>query len=201
MLTKTQTRIMKLFTANITKAISIRQAARELKAAYPLIHRAITPLIKTRKYLELSENNLVRLNYRENGDILSYIECLRRNEFLNKPRAKPIKSFLEEILEKFSHEYFIIILFGSAVESSRPGDYDVLFIFETNKTANERERAIELIASNHSDKFHMQSVGTESIPEMASKRNQRNVLNELLNKHIILYGAENFYRLLKHARQ
>ena len=87
------------------------------------------------------------------------------------------------------------------MESSKPGDYDVLFVFEINKTADERERAIEAIASNNSDKFHVQSIGTESVFEMASKRTQKNVLNELLNKHALLHGAENFYRLLKHARQ
>ena len=201
MLTKTQARIMQLFTANISKAFSIRQAARELETSYPLVHRAITPLIRTGKYLELTENNLVQLNYRENICMLASVECLRRNELLNKPHAKPVKAFLEEILEKFNQEYFIIILFGSAVDSSKPGDYDVLFVFETNKIAGQRERAIDVIASNHSDKFHIHSIGTESVFEMASKRNQRNVLNELLNRHVILYGAENFYRLLKHARQ
>ena len=200
MLTKTQSRIMQFFTTNVAKSFSIRQAARELKTSYPLVHRAITPLIRG-KYLDLTENNLVRLNYRENGGVLAYAENLRKELFLSRPHAKPIKSFLREILEKFYHEYFIIILFGSAVESSKPGDYDVLFVFETNKTANERERAIDVIASNHGDKFHVQSIGTESVFEMASKRTQKNVLNELLNKHVLLYGAENFYRLLKHARQ
>ncbi len=201
MLTKTQVKIMQLFAGNIAKAFSIRQVERELNISYPLVHRAITPLIKTRNCLQLNQNNLVQLNYQDHHEILAYVEGLRKNKMLEKQQAKPIKDFLEEILDKFDQEYFIIILFGSAVESIKPADYDVLFIFENNKVANIRERAIEVIASNHSHKFHIQSIGTESIFEMAAKRDQKNLLNELLNKHIILYGAENFYRLLKNARQ
>lgn len=201
MLTKTQIKIMQLFVGNIAKAISIRQVGRDLGISYPLVHRSITPLIKTMHYLKLNQNNLVQLNYQDHHEILAYIESLRRNEILDKRHAKPIKNFLEEVLDKFDQEYFIIILFGSTVESNNPRDYDVLFIFENNKVANERERAIDVITSNHSDKFHIHSIGTESIFEMGSKRDQKNMLNELLNKHIILYGAENFYRLLKNARQ
>ena len=201
MLTKTQEKVMKLFAANISKSFSIRQVERELKIPYALVHRAITPLIKEQHYLKLNENSLVQLNYKEHHDILGYIESVRKNELLDKNYAKEIKGFLDEALVKFGHEYFIIILFGSAVEKPTPGDYDVLFIFENNETANKKERAIDVIASNHSDKFHIQAVGTESIFEMAAKREQKNVLNELLNKHIILYGSEYFYRLLKHARQ
>lgn len=192
---------MQLFTGNIAKAISIRQVERDLSISYPLVHRAITPLIKSDQYLKLNQNNLVQLNYQDHHNVLAYVESLRRNKLLDKPHAKPIKDFLEEVLDKFDQEYFIIILFGSAVESKTPGDYDILFIFENNNVASEQERALDVIASNHSDKFHIQSLGTESIFEMASKRNQKNVLNELLNKHIILYGGENFYRLLKNARQ
>lgn len=201
MLTKTQANIMQLFTGNIAKAFTIRQVERDLHTSYPLIHRAITPLIKEKHYLKLNENNLIQLNYQKHHDVLAYVEYLRRNELLNKHHSKPIKDFLIEVLEKFDQEYFIIVLFGSAVESSKPGDYDLLFIFKNNEIANERERAIDVIASSHSDKFHVQAIGTESVFEMASKRNQKNVLNELLNKHIILHGAENFYRLLKNARQ
>jgi hypothetical protein len=201
MLTKTQAKIMQLFTANITKAFSIRQVERDLNISYPLIHRAITPLIKSNQYLILNENNLVQLNYQNHHNVLAYVESLRKDELFHKNYAKPINYFIEEVLDKFDQEYFIIILFGSAVESNKPRDYDILFIFENNKVANERERTIDIIASNHSDKFHIQSIGTESVFEMSKKRNQKNVLNELLNKHIIIYGAENFYRLLKHARQ
>jgi hypothetical protein len=201
MLTKTQEKIMQLFVANIAKSFTIRQVERELKIHYALVHRAITPLIKEGHYLKLNENNLVQLNYKENHDILSYVESNRKNELFKKSYAKDIRRFLDEILDKFEQEYFIIILFGSSVEKSTPGDYDLLFIFESSEIADKTEKAIEVIASNNSNKFHIQALGIESIYEMAAKREQKNLLNELLNKHIILYGSEYFYRLLKHARQ
>ena len=201
MLTKTQYKIMQLFAGNIEKSFSIRRVAKDLIMSYPLVHRAITDLIRSKYYLKLDENKLLRLNYQDHHDMLAYVESIRRKKLFKKRYAKPIKDFLEEILDKFDQEYFIIILFGSAVVSSKPKDYDLLFIFESNEVANKRERAIEVIGLNHSKKFHFQSIGSESVFEMASKRTQKNVFNELLNNHIILYGAENFYRLLKHARQ
>lgn len=201
MMTKTQLKIMQFFVGNITNALSIRQVGRDLNMSYPLVHRSISPLINKFQCLKVNKNNLVQLNYENNHELLAYVESLRKDKFFNKNHVKPIKDFLEEILDKFDQEYFIIILFGSAIEKNNPSDYDVLFIFENNYIANEHGRAIDIIASNHSDKFHIQSIGTESIFEMSSKRNQKNILNELLNKHIILYGGENFYRLLKDARQ
>jgi hypothetical protein len=32
---------------------------------------------------------------------------------------------------------------------------------------------------------------------MLSKRDETNIINEILNKHIILYGAELFFRLIE----
>ena len=40
----------------------------------------------------------------------------------------------------------------------------------------------------------------ESVYEMLGKREQRNVLNEVLNKHILIHGAELFYRLVDRGR-
>ncbi len=201
MLTKTQAKIMQLFVSKIAKDFSIRRVERLLRMPYALVHRAITPLIKKHHYLIINDQNLVQLNYRDHHDVFAFVEYIRRNELLKKASHRPVKELAMEILQKFGHEYFIVILFGSAVEKANPRDFDVLFIFESNEEANKKKRAIEVIASNHSAKFDIVAVGTESIFEMAAKRDQINVFNEILNKHIVLYGAENFYRLLKDARQ
>lgn len=201
MLTKTQVRIMKLIVSHITEQFSINGIANRLDMNVSLAHRAITPLIKIHKLITVNKQNHLSLNYEENHDVLAYVEYLRRKEFLSRPSNRAIAGFREEVLEKLKDEYFIMILFGSAVEKKTPRDFDILFIFEDYEKVRKREKAIEVIASNHSEDFDINIVAVESIYEMAAKRKQRNVLNEALNKHIILYGAENFYRLLKNARQ
>jgi hypothetical protein len=36
---------------------------------------------------------------------------------------------------------------------------------------------------------------------MLGSRDENNVMNQILNKHLILYGAELFYRLLRQGRK
>ena len=200
-LTKTQHRIMQLFVSHMTELFSINGVADRLRMNVSLAHRAIIPLIRIHKLLTVDKHNLISLNYDENHEELAYNEYLRRKDFLNKPRNKPIAEFRKEVLEKLKDEYFIMILFGSAVEKRNPHDYDFLFIFENYEKVGKREKAIEVIASDYDKDFDINIVAVESIYEMAAKRKQRNVLNELLNKHIMLYGGESFFRLLKNARQ
>jgi len=200
-LTKTQSKIMQLFVSSITGLFSINGVADKLSMNVSLAHRAITPLIKVHKLLTLNKQNLISLNYEENHGELAYAECLRRKDFLEQPQNKTIAEFRKEVLEKLKDEYFIMILFGSAVNKKNPGDYDLFFIFEDYEKVRKREKAIDVIASNYNKEFDINIVAVESVFEMVSKRNQKNVINELLNNHIILYGCENFYRLLKNARQ
>ena len=56
------------------------------------------------------------------------------------------------------------------------------------------------IASNYDLPFEERVIGFESVYEMLSKRDEKNMMNEILNKHILLYGAELFYRLIERAR-
>ncbi len=200
-LTKTQSKIMQLFVSNITDLFSINGVANTLKMNVSLTHRSITPLIKNYGLLKVNKQNLILLNYEENHGELAYAEYLRRKDFLAQPKNNTIADFRKEIMDKLDDEYFIMILFGSSVTKTNPSDYDIFFIFENYEKVKKREKAIEIIASNHDKEFDINVVAVESIFEMASKRNQKNVFNEVLNNHIILYGDENFYRLLKNARQ
>jgi predicted nucleotidyltransferase len=199
MLTKTQTKIMKYFVAQINEQFTINGIAKLLNMNVSLVHRSIKPLIQDLNLLNIYKKNFISLNYNENHGELAHIEYLRMKDFLLK--NKNIDIFRNEILEKLDQEYFIMILFGSAIKKSNPNDYDVLFIFENFDKVKRREKAIEVIASNFEEEFDINVVSVDSIYEMATKRNQKNILNEILNNHIILFGCENFYRLLKDARQ
>ncbi|MFT4343731.1 MAG: hypothetical protein ACMXYE_03205 [Candidatus Woesearchaeota archaeon] len=199
MLTKTQSKIMQFCVTNITELYTINGIARMMNMNPSLVHRAITPLVKEHKLLTLTKHNLITVNYTSNHGELAYIEYLRMQEFLSK--NKMIKDFRSEILQKLNDEYFIVILFGSAITKAKPNDYDILFIFEDFEKVRKRERAIELIASQYEKEFDITVIGVESIFEMATKRTQKNVFNETLQNHIILYGGELFYRLLQNARQ
>jgi hypothetical protein len=101
-------------------------------------------------------------------------------------------------LESIKSDLFILLVFGSSVEKEGR-DIDLLFIFNEIDLEN-NERIIRSTAENFTLKLDTNAVSIESAYEMLSKRDNINVLNETLNKHIILFGAENYYRILKNAR-
>lgn len=196
MLTKTQIEIMKIFVSKIDKNFSIKQVAEILNKKYPLIHRSIKPLIE-KNYLLKDEQSLISLNYRKNHSELSFIESIRKSEWLNK--NKDAKLFFQECLKSIQVDFFISMVFGSSVEK-KGRDIDLLFILN-EKELEKNEKIIRNISENFTLNLDINVIPVESAYEMLSKREETNVLNELLNKHIILFGGENLYRILNNARR
>lgn len=196
MLTKTQIEILKVFTASIEKKFSIKEIAEHLKSPYPLIHRSIWALL-TDHFLVKDEKELISLNYRENLGELAYVESLRAKEALRKD--KTLTLFAQDVLERVKLDYFIFLVFGSFVEKASYRDIDILFIIEDEAKVHEIEKTVQNIAGNFSKNFEIQVISSKSAHEMLFKREKINIMNETLNKHILLFGAEYYYRMVKNA--
>jgi len=175
----------------------LREVARRLKMHVSLTHRAIQPLIDS-KIVERDKHKNLILNYKVHHETLAFAEYLRRDDFLDK--SKDIKLFAEEVINKIKQDNFVLLVFGSAVESSKPRDIDILLIVDSTDKIEFHEKFLHNIASNYDLPFEERVIGYESVYEMLSKRNEKNVMNEILNKHIILYGSELFYRLIEKGR-
>lgn len=202
MLTKTQAKIMQVFTAQITELFSMRSIERTLKMNYSLVHRAIKPLVEKYKLLQSNKQNHLSLNYNENHDVLAFIEYQRRNEFLKKPKNVDFAMCLHNFVDKFKEESFVLLVFGSAVDKNNPNDIDILLIVDSMEKTEPAELQLHNTGRNYGvENFHIVAISYESIYEMLGLRDQRNVMNEVLNKHIIIHGAELFYRLLKRGRR
>ena len=197
MLTKVQAEIMKVFTSKIDENFSIKQVSEITKKPYSLIHRATKELVN-KNYLLKDKRKLIKLNYKENSQELSYIESLRIKERLSED--KTLKLFIKDILDKIKEDYFTFLIFGSYVDKKSPRDIDLLLILDNKDKLETIERFIKNITSNFSYKFDINVITTESAYEMIKKINEKNVLNETLNKHLIIFGAESYYRMLKNAR-
>ena len=197
MFTKTQAEVMKVFVSKIDKRFSIKEIAELLGKPYPLIHRSIQELIKER-FIIKDERKLILLNYKENHAELAYIEALRTKEGLNRDKTVPL--FIKDIHEKIGLDFFVFLFFGSYVEKNNPRDIDILIIIEDEKKVNEIDKIITNIADNFTKAFHIQVISVKSAYEMLAKRDKINILNEILNKHLLVFGAENYYRILQNAR-
>jgi predicted DNA-binding protein YlxM (UPF0122 family) len=195
-LTKTQIEIMKIFVGNITKKFSIKEIADKLGKPYALIYNSITGLIK-QDFIKLDERKLLFLNFQKNLTELAFFESAKTKEYLG--RNKNLKLFWEDCLNTIKSDFFISIIFGSSVYKTGR-DVDLLFIFSETDLEN-NERIIRNIAKNFTLNLDINIVSVESVYEMLSKRERKNVLNEFLDNHLILFGGENFYKILKNARQ
>ena len=200
MMTKTQLRIMKLFASKIAKKFTLQGAGRELGIHQALSYRSSRPLIE-RKLIVSDENNLYGLNYKENQQELTAIEYLRAADFMANPRNRKFRGFIEEFIRETEEEKFIFLLFGSAVDKANPRDYDVLLFFDSMKKVEIYEKVLMNFAENYTTiEAHVNVDSIEGFREMLMKRDEKNLANEALNKHIIFYGAELFYRILGRER-
>lgn len=198
MLTKNQFKIMEVFVSNITTVFSIREIARILNMNNSLAHRSIKPLIE-KNILNKNDKGFLHLNYKENHEIISFVEYIRRNIFLEK--NKTINLLKKDIVKNLPYEYFVFLIFGSTVTNSKPRDLDLLLIIEKTNEIEQAEKYLYNIIQNYNLNSEILVVSFESVFEMLKSRDDKNVMNEVLNKHIILYGAELFYKLINKGRK
>ncbi len=197
MLTKTQIEILKIFTSKITQKFSIKQIADQLKKPYPLIHRSIQSLLEE-NFLEKDEHQLITLQYKKHHAEIGYIEAIKKNASLEE--NKTISLFAKDVLEKLKEDFFILLVFGSAIEKKNPRDIDLLLVIDDKEKINNTEKLLANISANFTLHFDIHIITTESMREMLQKREEPNVINETLHKHILLFGAENYYKVLADAR-
>lgn len=200
MLTKNQIKIMEVFAANITKRFSIRKIAKLISVDYSHVYRSIQPLINY-NLLSEDEEQYLSLNYKKHHQELAYIESVRSQAFLAKASNKTVGLFDQDALNTLKDDFFVLLIFGSAVTKQKHGDVDILLVVDHKDKVDNREKVLYNIASQYSVKFDINVISFESVYEMLASRDQLNVLNETLNNHIILHGAESFYRMLKIARR
>ena len=108
--------------------------------------------------------------------------------------------FSEELIKKIKEDSFVLLIFGSAVESSKPRDIDILLIVDNAEKIEFNEKFLDNTLSNYDFPSETRVISFDSVYEMLLKRDEKNIMNELLNKHLILYGAELFYRLIEKGR-
>lgn len=196
-LTKTQIKILEIFTSKITQRFSIKQISELLKKPYPLIYYSIIDLLKQELVIK-DEKGYIHLNYAGENSNLCYIESIRKSEFLKK--NKTLSLFVKDVISNNQLNFFIFLIFGSSVHSTNFRDVDVLIIVEKKDEINLMEKFVLNISKNFTLKFDISVIDTKSFHEMVLRRSEKNIINESLNNHIILFGAENYYKILKNVR-
>ena len=189
-------KILSLFLSNPTKDYNIRELSLKSKLNYRLAYQEVMSLVKNKIILLEKKGTVNVCNINLSGDIslYSYIESLRSEEFQRKHTN--FKVIIKE-LSKLSTSYYTIIAFGSYVKRTEQKKSDIDLLFVIPKTVDveafEKEVAVRLKLLTYPIDINV--INEDSFLEM-KKTSELNLVNEIIKNHIILFGAENYYRLL-----
>ena len=116
-------------------------------------------------------------------------------------KEKSVSLFIKDCLKEIREDFFIFLIFGSFIEKKKFNDLDIILILDNPIKIKQTEKIIKNLASNFSFKIDLHTLSKESAYEMFSKREQINILNESLNRHLVVFGWENYYKILSNARR
>lgn len=193
---RTTEKIVGLFLANPTKDYNIRELALATKTNYRLVYEEALQLEKI-NILSVKRKggmNLCMLNLSLAHQLYTYIESLRRETFSHKHHFLKV---IEKELLKVPTVFSIAILFGSYVlgKERKGSDIDLLFVVPNAVEEDQFKKEVAAALQVLSYPLDIQVIQERSFLEMR-RQQDLNIVRELIPNHIIIYGAEAYYKLL-----
>ncbi len=197
MLTKTQEKILGFLLRNTEEQITIRGLAKRLKKSYTLVYNNLKNLEKKEFITKQSVPPaiIIRLHEHIPPHILIDIELKIKRDFLIK--YSWVELMYGDILKSVGNPFFIFMIFGSYAKETQTkrSDIDLLIITQNKKQIKESESIVGKMYSKI--KKNIIIVDMNDFKEMISQPNVFNVGNEAKKHHIILYGVEQYYQIIK----
>jgi len=176
---------------------NIRGIARNLKKSYTLVYNNIEDLRKKEIIFkqEIPPAQIIKLN--EHAPTSVFIEAENRRKEVFLERHKWVQVFLKDIFSYVKDAFFILIVFGShaKMKATKKSDLDVLAIVPKKENIKEIETAMKNTYTKV--KKHVVVVDQQDFLEMIKKPREFNVGNEVRKNHIVLYGVEQYYNLVR----
>ena len=193
-MTGTELKILQAIIGDQTHQYSIRGISKELKMLYPQVHKAVQVMLE--KELLISEkqgkNIILSLDARSVREEYIIAELERKRNVLDK---HPILQLVEKDFEKMPYSQFICVLFGSYAlgKAKKDSDIDLLFVIPEEYDYGAFEKAVRNCLTV--PRLDINITTGKGLMEMWNTPLKLNVGNELLSRHIILRGAEQFLYL------
>ena len=203
-LSKTDLKILQFLLANRSARFSIKQIAERTGLPYSTARERAVAL-GSRGVLEIEAINptqtlcSIRVTER-NMPILAYLEFVRKEGFLAKKME--LQGTIQDILDRIEQSSFSLLLFGSQAKgTARQGsDIDVLILVPGNKDEERFARAIADAQRLTTRRLHPVII-TYADFTASLKKKGASLAKEALEHHILISGAEAFYReLIVHGR-
>ncbi len=197
MLTQTQEKILAFLLSNPCGKLTIRGISKRLNKSYTLVYNNIRGLEKDNVIVKESvpPAKVVKLNEFAPAEIFVEIELKRKKEFLKE--YPWVSLMLKDILSSAKNLFFILLVFGSYARAmqTKKSDIDLLVIMQDKKDIKDVENAINKAYTKV--KKGLNFVDVHDFKEMIKNTDELNIGNEAKKHHLILYGAEEYYQLLK----
>jgi len=182
-------KIMEEISKDLTRKWSINELSKKINKHYRPVHAAVQSLIK-QEFLIKNQNSLIEPNFKDT----LLLELAEKQRLLNH-KDKEIK-IIKDKLSGIKTVFFSAVLFGSSV-SKNGKDIDILMIMPNSGEISNFQRMAEAELGSFYSKVDLNIVSEESCYEMLNKSNQLNVMNEIMKNHLVLEGADSFYKILK----
>ena len=184
--------ILKFLIENKESSFNIYEISKSLKSDYKLIYINVKKLEKE-KSIEIEDlKSQKRCNFKNNfNEDVFIVENERRSDYLKK---KEFLAIYDKI--KVVNKQFILLLFGSYVKGTITKNSDIDILLISNKGD---EKIIEEKFDVLPLKIHLTHVSYESFIDMIKSKEQT-VVSEAIKKNVILFGIEDYYRLIQNAK-
>lgn len=194
-MTRTEKLVLELFVSRITYSFTIREVSRLIGKDLKIVYTSIKRLME-KGFFVMDRHEHLKLSYKKNIGELVYIEHLRKEKFFAKYPL--INVAVGDFLSRTKRSFFVLLIFGSYAEGKpkKGSDVDILAILPEEDKDEAFEREIHAALSSYTFKSHIHVISQESFINMLARRDEINVANETLNRHVILSGGESYYRFL-----
>ena len=185
-------KILRFLIENKEKTFNLSELSRALKIDYKLIYINVKKLEKDRSIQVEDLKSQKRCSFKDNfNEDVFIIENERKTDLTKKKEFWAIYNQLKDI-----NKQFIALLFGSQIKetATKHSDIDLLLISneEDSKIIKSQLNILPL-------KIHLTPITYESFIVML-KTKEFTVVSEAIKKNIILFGIEDYYRLVENAK-
>lgn len=190
----TTDKLLKLLLSNKREEFTIRALSKKTEIDYKTVYLVVQDLVKNDvvNAKKVGQTVLCSINKSKfNADIFR-AELNRREELLRNKDLSVLHSYFKDIKEPF----FILLLFGSYASGKqrKKSDIDLMLIADNDEVKRKIESKLSLIPLD----IHLLHFTSGEFLSML-KTTEFNVGREAFYNNIVLYGIEDYYRLVQHA--
>jgi len=190
----TKIKILNLLLSHKSQQFTINNIAKSIGVDYKTVYLEVQNLIKNNiiDAKSIGHTTLCSLMLKEFNSDIFMAESTRREELFKNKNLNVLCSYFQEIKEPF----FILLLFGSYAsgKARKNSDIDIMLIVDNEKLTSQIKNKAKLIPLN----IHLVAFTSEEFLSQL-RTTEFNVGKEAFNNNIILFGIEDYYRLVQNA--